>query len=160
VRPARAYYYIFPLERRELMRLAYSFDYDYDDGRKPLEYIGYLQREIRRWWELRPTASEQGARLDAIFEDGAVEITDTRDVAVAPKHRLEGMAARIYLVCDRGRTPRHLAQVLRADEAEVRHQLERLKEAKLTLQISDRNLSLAVFRKRPKSLGKGGGPCQ
>ena len=153
VRPALAYYYVFPLGRRELMRVAYSFDYDYDDGRKPLEYIGNLQREIQRWWELHPKASEEVARLDAVFEDGAVEITDTREVAVAAKHRLEGMAARIYLACDRGRAPRHLARVLRADEAEVRQQLAKLEEAKLTLQISDRHLSLAVFRKRPESLG-------
>jgi hypothetical protein len=151
VRPAAAYFYVFPLERRELMRLAYYFDYDYADGRKPLEYIGNLQREIYRWWELRAGESDQRARLDAFFENGEVEIEDTRDIAVAPRHRVEGLGARIYLACDRGQTVGGLAKALGADEAVIRAELTRLQDRKLALEISDRFLSLAVFRKRPEN---------
>jgi ribosomal peptide maturation radical SAM protein 1 len=151
VRPAAAYFYVFPLERRELMRLAYYFDYDYADGRKPLNYIGNLQIEIQRWWELRVAGPDQRAKLDAVFEHGAVEITDTRDVAVAPRHRVEGLGARIYLACDRGQTVRGLAKSLGADEALIRAELAKLQDRKLTLEISNRFLSLAVFRKRPES---------
>jgi ribosomal peptide maturation radical SAM protein 1 len=151
VRPAAAYFYVFPLGRRELMRLAYYFDYDYADGRKPMNYIGTLQREIQRWWEQRSGEPDRRARLDAAFEDGGVEIADTREIAVAPKHRLEGLAARIYLVCDRGRTVPGLARSLGAGEAAIRDQLAKLLEWKLTLEISGRFLSLAVFRKRPGS---------
>ena len=35
VRPAFAYFYVFPLGRRELFRLGYFFDYNYRDGRAP-----------------------------------------------------------------------------------------------------------------------------
>ena len=38
-RPTLAYYYVFPLGRRELARLAYFFDFDYEDGRRPESYI-------------------------------------------------------------------------------------------------------------------------
>jgi hypothetical protein len=151
VRPAAAYFYVFPLERRELMRLAYNFDYDYADGRKPLNYISNLQVEIQRWWEQRLAGPGQCAKLDAVFEHGAVEIEDTRDIAVAPRHRVEGLGARIYLACDRGQTVRGLARSLAADEAAIGAELAKLQDEKLTVEISDRFLSLAVFRKRPES---------
>ncbi len=38
LRPARAYFFVFPLDRRDMDRLAYFFDFDYDDGRQPVEY--------------------------------------------------------------------------------------------------------------------------
>ena len=38
VRPSHAYFHVFPLGRRELDRLAYFFDYDYEDERLPETY--------------------------------------------------------------------------------------------------------------------------
>lgn len=150
VRPAPAYYYAFPLGRRELMRLAYYFDYDYADGREPMRYLGNLQRAIQRWWEARAPADGERARLDAVFERGAVEIADTREIAVAPSHRLEGLAARIYLACDEARKVGWLARSLDAREGDIRTEAAKLVAAKLSIGISDRLLSLAVFRKRPE----------
>jgi ribosomal peptide maturation radical SAM protein 1 len=151
VRPAAAYFYVFPLERRELMRLAYYYDYDYADGRKPLDYITNLQMAVYRWWELRAGEPDRRARLDAYFENGTVEIQDTRDIAAAPRHRVEGLGARIYLACDRGQTVRGLANTLGAGEAAIRAELATLQDRKLVLDISNRFLSLAVFRKRPET---------
>ena len=108
---------------------------------------------------MRAGESTQRARLNAFFENGAIEIIeieDTRDIAVAPRQRLEGLGARIYLACDRGQTVRGLAKALDADEADISREIAQLKDRKLTLEISDRFLSLAVFRKRPDKIwGKG-----
>ena len=49
VRPAAAYYYVFPLERHELARLAYFFDFDYSDGRVSeviFDAVGGGDREV------------------------------------------------------------------------------------------------------------------
>ncbi|MGI9517160.1 MAG: RiPP maturation radical SAM C-methyltransferase, partial [Pirellulaceae bacterium] len=49
VRPARAYFYVFPLGRRELEKLAYYFDFDYADERDPNEYLSPVIREVQLW---------------------------------------------------------------------------------------------------------------
>ena len=46
LRPARAYFFVFPLGRQELGRLAYFFDFDYEDDRKPFDYIEPLQHAV------------------------------------------------------------------------------------------------------------------
>ncbi len=40
LRPAQAYFYVFPLGRRDLSKLAYFFDFDYPDRRDPQAYPG------------------------------------------------------------------------------------------------------------------------
>ncbi|MGE3512533.1 MAG: RiPP maturation radical SAM C-methyltransferase, partial [Vicinamibacterales bacterium] len=80
VRPARAYFYVYPFGRLELGRLAYFFDYDYGDRRNPETYIESMQREVQRWWRTR--TPEGRAQLDATFgDDGTICVTDTRAIA-------------------------------------------------------------------------------
>ena len=111
-----------------------------------------LQREIMRWGELRRAGAEHRPKLDAVSDGSVVEIVDTREAAAAPKHRLTGLAARIYTACDRAQTARGLARLLGrdADESAIEAELAALREAKLLLEIGGRFLSLAVFRGRPK----------
>ena len=150
IRPSPAYYYAFPLGRRELGRLAYFFDFDYGDGCRPRDYMGSLQSEVQRWCEARLTGSERRPRLDAKFTADALVVTDTRELATAPCHRLKGLAAELYFLCD---TPQSFKSLLSAtrlasDEPAIRSALGKLREAKLLLETSDQFLSLAIFRNR------------
>jgi ribosomal peptide maturation radical SAM protein 1 len=139
VRPAHAYFHVFPLGRRELNRLAYFFDYDYEDARVPETYTEPLRRAVATWWEHRE------ARLDAHDDGETILIEDTRAVATAPSHRLEGVAARVFAHCDQARSIVRLAHELPGAEAAV----EALEADRLVTVDDGRCLSLAVFRSRP-----------
>ena len=154
LRPTVSYYYVFPLGRRDLSRLAYFFDYDYEDGRKPRDYVDVLRDIVNRtWWDMwfkRP--QEERPRLDAHFDDRAVQITDTRPEAVAESHRLEGLAAELYLRCDSARSLNSLVKELaaKADAADILKKLEELVASKLMIEMDGQYLSLAVMRTRPQ----------
>jgi ribosomal peptide maturation radical SAM protein 1 len=149
VRPARAYFYVFPLGRRAMHRLAYFFDYDYADGRVPDDYLGPVTAAIAQWTAGRMLGAD-APRLDAEFEAAAIVVTDTRPVAQAPRHVLEGVSARIYELCDVAKSLPVLLRdpVLAGREDEVRAALERLLENRLMLLDDGRYASLAVFRNR------------
>ena len=83
MRPARAYYYVFPFGRTRSSRIAYYFDFDYDDGRQPQSYLFPVQEEARKWTVARSKDGLAKPRLDAHFADGRVTIEDTRMAATA-----------------------------------------------------------------------------
>jgi magnesium-protoporphyrin IX monomethyl ester (oxidative) cyclase len=149
MRPAHAYFYVFPLGRREMSRLAYFFDFDYDDARTPEEYLAPVQRAVQAWWEARMGAGEP-PRLDAERDGERLVVTDTRPVALAERHELDGVRASVYELCDVAKTPEALLRLpaLAGREPEVRAALESLVAARLMTADGGRHLSLAVFRNR------------
>jgi ribosomal peptide maturation radical SAM protein 1 len=151
VRPTIAYYYVFPLGRRELARLAYFFDFDYEDGRKPDDYLGALKAEVSHWWRqrlLEDTAARP--RLDARWTaPDEATIEDTRPCAARAVHRLSGLEARLYLAADTAGTVDGFARRLNAEADQVGATLERFVADKLAARMDGRYLSLAVFRNRP-----------
>lgn len=150
VRPSRAYFYVFPLGRREMNRLAYFFDYDYADDRHPEDYLAPVTRAVGGW--VRGQRSGDRPRLDAEFHPGGLVVTDTRPVAVAERHELVGLAARVYELCDTARTiPALLRDPGVGDEAELREVLASFVANRLMLTDKGRYLSLAVFRSRRTS---------
>jgi ribosomal peptide maturation radical SAM protein 1 len=151
VRPAPAYYYVFPLGRKELARLAYFFDFDYADDRRPLEYIAGLSREVQRWLAAKANGESQSPRLDAVFADGEIVVTDTRSSATAASHHLSGAAAKIYMQCDSAQSLAGLRKRFsgQADDV-IGETLPDLLDAKLMIRDEDHYLSLAVFRNRPR----------
>jgi ribosomal peptide maturation radical SAM protein 1 len=148
VRPARAYFYVFPLGRREMRRLAYYFDYDYADGRRPEDYLAPVSRAVGAW--CRAQNSGRRPRLDADVTGDGVVVTDTRPAAVAARHELRGLPARVYQLCDTARSVPALLRdpSLAADEAALRAVLDDLVERRLVLGDRGRFQSLAVFRSR------------
>jgi ribosomal peptide maturation radical SAM protein 1 len=159
VRPSPAYYYVYPLGRRELARLAYFFDFDYPDGRNPHDYTAPVKRAVDQWWQLRGVAPEQRPRLDAEgTDDGGLVITDTRPCATSPPHRLTGLAARLYRQCDSAQSVDSLVRLLggAADAVTVRAALAQLQAAKLMIEMEGQYLSLAVLRNRPAPTTTGG----
>jgi hypothetical protein len=151
LRPAAAYYYAFPLGRKELARLAYYFDFDYADERDPMNYVRELQAEVQSWWESRSKVGIAPPQLDARWSEDGVQIEDTRKVATARYHHLTGPAARIYELCDSALSLAGLVRALGddADETAIREILARLSESRLILEMKGQYLSLAVFRCRP-----------
>jgi ribosomal peptide maturation radical SAM protein 1 len=150
VRPHRAYYYAFPLGRQDLGRLAYYFEFDYADGRDPSAYASRVERASARWTSLHRLPPKRRPVLDMHRADDVVIVKDTRPCAVAPEHRLEGLAAELYLLCDDTRGLPGLRRELdgRADEAEIRDALGGLLAVGLMAEMEGQYLSLAVVRDR------------
>lgn len=150
VRPARGYFYVFPLGRRELQRLAYFFDFDYGDGRNPQSYMEPTCEAVRRWWNAK-TATEP-AKLDAWFErSDLVRISDSRDLSAPYERELNGLPARLLFHCDSAATIDNLTR--RSDladfTAEIESTLKQLCAERLMLEDDKHYLSLPVFRQRP-----------
>jgi ribosomal peptide maturation radical SAM protein 1 len=150
LRPARAYFYVFPLGRREMSRLAYFFDFDYGDSRDPQSYMKPVSDVVRRWWAARTAATP--AKLDAWFADvDAVRINDSRDPAATQDRELKGLAAKLLFYCDTATTIDTLARRsdLAASAAEIEVTLKQLCDDRLMLEDEKQYLSLPVFRQRP-----------
>jgi ribosomal peptide maturation radical SAM protein 1 len=152
VRPTLAYYYVFPLGRRELARLAYFFDFDYQDGRQPENYIRRVQNEITKWRNARFQADvSRRPRLDAkLHKDGTVHVSDSRDCAVAGEHWLAGLPAQVLVACDTAQSrptlERRFAPEYPPDA--VGEALQELLDARVVAPIDNFFLSLPVIRNR------------
>lgn len=154
VRPKPAYYYIFPFGRLELQRLAYFFDFDYADGRRPETYMAPLRDAVSAWWRAASLPEASRPRLDASWlTPDAVVVTDTRDGAAVPTRRLTGLAARVLAACD---TSRGLAGVMRdvgGCEEAVAACLRDLIDLRLVIEMEGRFLTLAVVDGRSAMTG-------
>ncbi len=146
-RPASAYSYVYPLNPQQLGNLAYFFEFDYSDARKPAEYARAVTEAVARWpaW-----TSPDRPRLD-LFQTGSLAlITDTRPCAVRPTYVLSGVEAKLYLECDTAQTPASIGRKLgnSIPELEVRALLHSFRDARLMAEMDGRYLSLAVLRNR------------
>ncbi len=154
VRPARAYGYVYPLAPEAMSRLAYYFDFDYEDGRVPETYLEPVSAAVAAWWQARRASRERRPRLDAEHHGDTIIVTDTRSIARSGRHELTGIAAQVYARCDGVTT---LAALLRdpalaGHQARVRAAIETLQADRLLLHDEGRLLSLAVFRRRPQAV--------
>jgi len=150
IRPAAAYSYSFPLTSEETMRLGYFFDFDYADGRDPLQYGRKLVEASQSWYRLS-SQPDHRPRLDMYRVGGRIVIHDTRPAALAPLHLLEDLSAQLYILCDQLHSAEALARRCSAGAAEVQAALAHLVARKLTVAMEGRYLSLAVDRNRPAS---------
>jgi hypothetical protein len=140
--------------------IAYYFDFDYADGRKPVEYTRPFRRQVYKWMKLWQTPDGSRPRLDLRLAGDAAVITDTRPCAVRRTFRLRGLAAKIYLQSDAAQSFPTILRALNgeADAGRVKQILDELTAKKLMVEDGGRYLSLAVFRSRavrfqPRLLG-------
>jgi ribosomal peptide maturation radical SAM protein 1 len=151
IRPTPAYYYCFPFNRRELKRLAYYFDFDYADGRQPLEYMRPVQVATNQWWEARMLPTDQQPRLDAewLASDELV-ISDTRPCAIESAYHFSGDYAHVYAACDSVQSVSSVVRALGHGTAKgsVKSMLEHFMQRKLMVEMEDHYLSLAVVKNR------------
>jgi ribosomal peptide maturation radical SAM protein 1 len=158
VRPAAAYYYVFPFDRRELERLAYFFDFDYADGRSPIRYLEPLQRSVGSWWEAHALPAAQRPRLDAEwFAPDELTVTDTRACARDKVQHFSGPEARIYAICDSYKSVVGIVRAL--DDGPMATPIQPILDAfvahKLMVEIEDQYLSLAVIKNRSRMVEGG-----
>jgi ribosomal peptide maturation radical SAM protein 1 len=144
--PWQSYDAVYPLDCKEIENMAYFFDFDYPDGKKPFEYSRGLRLEVGRWieaWQLPP---EERPVLKLISKGKELTITDTRPCAVQSKHKLEGLSAEIYCLCDEVQRLRGLRNKLgnRASENDIYENLEKMKERKILVEKDGAFLALAV----------------
>ncbi len=149
VRPARAYFYVYPFARRELFRLAYFFDYDYGDGRDVDAYFEPVAAAVRRWWE-RWNDRECPPRLDAHVCGDAIVITDTRDAGEEVEHVVRGLAATVLAACDRTTSTTQLRLLLgTVDVADLDAVIDSLVADRLVARNGGQLVALPLFRDRP-----------
>lgn len=146
-RPYRAFAHVYPFDRETLARLAYYFDYDYADGRDPMEYAGRALAEIETWQQTAGSVTLRQFDRD----DGVTLLTDTRPCATAFQHRLTGWRRGLYQFCDAGKSMKRMVASLdewssgeTVDEGEIRQQLDQWLADRLMVFLDDRYLSLAT----------------
>jgi ribosomal peptide maturation radical SAM protein 1 len=145
-RPNAAFSYVYPFPQEALGRMAYYYEYDYADGRDPLDYVGPVLEAIGRWQDLKDTVTLRCFDRD----DGVLLLHDTRPGAIEFQHRLTGIEREAYLFCDTSRSVKTLWQHLAAEgfpagsEARLRDTLDQWVDQRLMARIGDRYLSLAL----------------
>jgi ribosomal peptide maturation radical SAM protein 1 len=144
VRPIDAYTYIFPFTGEKLRKLAYFFDFDFQDGRDPLSYAQVLIDQVLRWSQ----EASAGPRLDLYQSDATLIVADSRACALRRFHVLDGFTAEVYLACDSVQTLTGLTRKLPATLDDIRMVLDDLIEQKLMIEIEGQYISLAVLRNR------------
>ena len=149
IRPMPAYFYVYPLTRRGLMRLAYYFDFDHADGREPDTYIGSAGSEVHKWWACRTDPAADPPVLDA-FENAGGEflIRDTRPCRVAPEHELKALSGALYALCDTAHALAALVKATGRPAAELEPVLQDLSVASSCSRSTASILTLAVIRRR------------
>jgi len=146
-RPNRAFRYVYPFPQDVLGRLAYYYEYDYADGRNPLDYAAPLVKAVESWQELGRTVTLRYYDRP----DGVLLLHDTRPCAATFQRRLAGTEREIYLYCDTGRS---LSKVLEfaeqqaggnaVDESDIRRMLDGWVDERIMAHLDDRYLSLAL----------------
>lgn len=142
LRPGAGYTHVYPAHY-DLMKLAYFFDYEFEDSLPDAAYEG-LHKVVASWQQAwdgtapRPT-------LELWRSPTAIHIEDRRDPDAPADWSFEGPLRALYLACfDRPRSPRQLAKELDLDvsEADVEAALDAFCER--ALMMRDGNLFVAL----------------
>ena len=147
VRPQQALRFVYPFSPDVLERLGYNFDFDFADGRDPLDYAKPLLDAAHQWQHLAGTVMLR--YMDR--EDGVLLLTDTRPGAQAFQYRLTGIERVIYLFCDAGRTLHQVVEYLAKefggdvpDESTITRTLDHWVADRLMAHLDGHYLSLAT----------------
>jgi ribosomal peptide maturation radical SAM protein 1 len=153
VRPLETYRSLYPFGEEELKRVAYYFDFDYEDSRTPSTYAAPLIERVARWEAQGPV----GSLWLVPRPDDSVAILESR------RSRREGLVfqgwrAGAYLAFDRARTAGSVAGEIDVAEAEVAAFAGWCVERGLMVSSGGRYLALAVHRPPRRSAPDPGGP--
>jgi ribosomal peptide maturation radical SAM protein 1 len=118
LRPASAYRYLYDVAAASLARIAYYFDFDYEDSKDPRDASAEVRAYVDGW----TAAPEAGAVFAVPSGDGGLRLIDTRTDASMPMVDLEPCEAAAYAFCDRIQTAsgvrRHLREAFGGSEFE------------------------------------------
>lgn len=148
VGPRDFYKHVYPCSHADLMDLAYSFDYDYLDGRDPVSYSEPLRRVVDDW---NSHHAENYCRLRHYVGPGFSRIIDNRDGG-SREIELGGWETVLYDACTCART---VVEVCREHnlsgtdaESKVAAFFDQLTAERLMYEESGRYLSLALRSRR------------
>jgi hypothetical protein len=144
VHPAPAYSYVYPFSQESLHRLAYYFEFDYDDGRQPESYSATLNDAIERWHDSLPFSA-----LKSLRSENRLTLFDTRPGARQNEIVLEGVYKAIYELCDEGQPLPTILEFLKQKASpitlpELQTFLNEMVERRLMLFADRRYISLAI----------------
>jgi ribosomal peptide maturation radical SAM protein 1 len=139
-RPNRAFAYVYPFPHQTLARMAYYYEYDYADGRDPLDYVAPVLEAFNTWHRLQGTVTLRAWDRP----DGVLLLTDTRPCATSFQRRLTGLERQAYLYCDTGRTLENIVGMSPADTVGIRRMLDDWIAERLMVRLDNRYLSLAL----------------
>ena len=146
-RPNRAFQYVYPFPTEVLARMAYYYEYDYADGRNPLDYAAPALEAAESWQALKGTVALRYWDRP----DGVLILNDTRPGAAAFQRRLVGIDREIYLYCDTGRSLPSVIQFVGQrsdgalpDESTVQPTLDAWVDERIMARLDNRYLSLAL----------------
>lgn len=147
VRPSRYYAHVFPASPENIQLMAHFFDYEYVDGRQPMEYTRQFRAACEDWQQ----ASKAKPVLDAWDDGDKIRVRDTRSCAVQSRFLLSGLRARILRALDSGLTIDVLRSIVPAKDAKVfLEALGFLLRANLIEHWQGKYIALVVFRQRPR----------
>lgn len=144
VRATVAYQYLYDVVGPELERIAYYFDFDYADGRRPLDYVLPVIDAIERW---RRRHRAGGGLWMTTRPDGTVAIIDHRAGRPHRSSTIGDWKAEVYKACDRARTRADidaLEWVANVDVEDVTGFLDRCVAVGVMVYDGDQWLALAV----------------
>ncbi len=146
-RPNRAFRYVYPFPEESLARMAYYYEYDYADGRNPLDYAAPALAAVQTWQQLAGTVTLRYWDRP----DGVLILHDTRPCAAVFQRRLTGIARQVYLHCDTGQSLKRILEFVaqnsdagQADEAAIRRLLDQWLTERLMVFSDGRYLSLGL----------------
>ncbi|MEM9920441.1 MAG: RiPP maturation radical SAM C-methyltransferase [Bacteroidota bacterium] len=146
VRPMKNYKYIYPFDGPELFDMVYFFEFDYLQA---IDDEGYSQKmfEAVTNWKNRRGVDQ----LVSVLQGEFLQIFDTRPVAIASEHLLDGIERHLYEFCDQIRTIRQIQTWLEEnfelsmDKPEIESILNGFIHKKLMIEENSKYLSLAVM---------------
>ena len=141
VRAMKPYESLYPFDPATLSRVAYYFDFDYDDARDPVAYAGVAIDRMRRWMSSGPV----GALWMVELPRGRLALVDRRGGERITT--LEGWRADVYRASDRVTSISSLMRVApETPQSDLRTFLEGSVAQRLMVAVEDRYLALAVHR--------------
>lgn len=127
---------------------AYYYEYDYADGRDPMEYVEPVLDAVEKWRQLHGSVTLRAWDRP----DGLLIVHDTRPCAKAFQHRMTGLDRDLYLYCDTGRSLKKVLQFAAehaggrpVEPEKVERLLDQWIDDRLMIHVDGRYLSLALW---------------
>jgi ribosomal peptide maturation radical SAM protein 1 len=153
VRPMAPFAYLYPFAPEIVMDIAYYFDFDYAEPRRPEQYAHNAIALVNCW-----QAEKRRGDLELTVHCGnKLQILDTRGELVTRPRRalLDGWKATVFAACDRSASLSKLRDVTAATgeavtEVELMEFLRRCVHHRLMITNGTRWLGVAVWRERDR----------
>lgn len=142
--PAEGYRYVYDLPEESLQRLAYSFGFDYQDGRNPDEYLAEFGQVLQSW-----KSNFTPGSLSSFEKNGCLHVVDIRPGYEPQEYAFCDVDKEILHYCDRMHTGKRVLDHLKRSgfaisESELLNHLDYFIERRLMVREGDWYLSLIV----------------